>query len=355
MEVDAPAPADARFDATVGAWILSRYDDVAEGLVTTRRLVQGVSEPEAWPARAAGEAADGSTARMPDEGAQTRMKQEARSELAPDRIRAWRGALFESAQHAFSTVEGPVELVADVLEPWCLAAAGIVTGAPVEDGALLLSLADRVLAGAAEPADAELAADAAAATKMLGKRLRRHADGVSLAFCSPRSRGRVFVALTRTLRAILANGWLALLRRAGELERVRTDSGLLASAAEEILRCASVPARLYRQAIARPRELGYRPGDRVILELAAANHDPARFEVPEHFDAARPARGHLALGLGPHACSGGGLLRACIQAATAALVSRRVELDETQLLTWGGGSGFRYVESLRVSIGELER
>lgn len=82
---------------------------------------------------------------------------------------------------------------------------------------------------------------------------------------------------------------------------MRGDRGLLRTAAEEILRCSSVPARLYRQAIATPRALRYQPGDRVILEIAAANRDPARFAAPDRFDAGGRSRGHLTLGLGPHA------------------------------------------------------
>lgn len=47
-------------------------------------------------------------------------------------------------------------------------------------------------------------------------------------------------------------------------------------------------------------------GATVLVEIAAANRDPAVFAEPNRFDPARPdAARHLTFGVGPHACPGG--------------------------------------------------
>jgi cytochrome P450 len=50
-------------------------------------------------------------------------------------------------------------------------------------------------------------------------------------------------------------------------------------------------------------------GSKVMLNWAAANHDPAKYPDPEEFRIDRNPLDHVAFGYGPHACAGQGLAR----------------------------------------------
>jgi cytochrome P450 len=52
-----------------------------------------------------------------------------------------------------------------------------------------------------------------------------------------------------------------------------------------------------------------RAGDRVLIPLAAANRDPAKFDRPDEIDFAREPNPHVAFGGGRHRCLGSHLAR----------------------------------------------
>lgn len=64
-----------------------------------------------------------------------------------------------------------------------------------------------------------------------------------------------------------------------------------------------------------------RTGDSVLVNLAAANHDPDVHPAPESFEPGRTGR-HLAFGHGPHVCVGARLARLEAQVALSRLFSR---------------------------------
>jgi hypothetical protein len=65
------------------------------------------------------------------------------------------------------SLEGPVEIISAFAQPWCLAAAGIVTGADPAHHGRLLALSREVSDSAAEPLDEALQARASAASAEL--------------------------------------------------------------------------------------------------------------------------------------------------------------------------------------------
>ena len=95
--------------------------------------------------------------------------------------------------------------------------------------------------------------------------------------------------------------------------RVRADRSLVDGLVEESLRFEAPVGGLFRRAVT-DVDLGgdiIAAGQHVWVLYAAANRDPGRFDQPDHFDPGRAnARDHLAFGHGEHYCIGAGLARA---------------------------------------------
>lgn len=103
---------------------------------------------------------------------------------------------------------------------------------------------------------------------------------------------------------------LALLENPGELERLRTDPGLLTSATNEVLRWVTPVTHFARRALT-DTEIAGQPiaeGERVVMWYSSANRDEEVFTDPDRFDVGRTPNPHLSYGGGgPHVCIGNGL------------------------------------------------
>jgi hypothetical protein len=237
----------------------------------------------------------------------------------------------------------PIDLVREFIEPYCLAAAELVCGSDPADREHLLSLATTISASAAEPLDSDLQQQA----KKANKELTKVFENASIPMPGP-----TFVALSRTLACILANGWLALLEQPQSLIELHTDPDLMPKAVEEILRLAGVPQTIFRHASAAFEFNGLEiaAGDRVVLNIAAANRDPAHFVNADRFDWHRKEVGHFSLGHGGHSCVGGALLRMAMAAATRSFTSRFENAKVCGQIQWKGGSGFRSPAGIYLSM-----
>jgi hypothetical protein len=91
-------------------------------------------------------------------------------------------------------------------------------------------------------------------------------------------------------------------------------------------------------------------GERVVLMLAAANRDPARFPDPDRLDLARRAAGHLAFGLGAHVCPGAPLIRLAVAVATEALLGAADAIEPAGEVEWLGGFAIRAPATLPVVL-----
>ncbi|MER6998700.1 cytochrome P450 [Streptomyces sp. NPDC000410] len=149
----------------------------------------------------------------------------------------------------------------------------------------------------------------------------------------------LLVAGIETTVNVIGTGAFLLLTHPGQLARLRADGALMGSAVEEILRYMAPIEMTSRHTLA-PVEIGGVPiaaQSTVLINLAAANRDPARFEDPQSFRVDRNDGSHLTFGHGIHYCLGAALARAEAEIAFAALLKHfpTIELAvPTTALTW---------------------
>jgi cytochrome P450 len=148
-----------------------------------------------------------------------------------------------------------------------------------------------------------------------------------------------------TTTSLIGNGTAALLLHPDQRDALAADPALMPHAIEEILRWdAPVPHSTFRYTT---RDVTFGgtviPAfAQVIISLAAAGRDPARYASPQTFDITRTDTSHLAFGHGIHHCLGARLAR--LEAVTA-LTTLHDRFPTMRLavppsaLRWGHGDG----------------
>ncbi|MFI2433014.1 cytochrome P450 [Streptomyces sp. NPDC018693] len=141
-------------------------------------------------------------------------------------------------------------------------------------------------------------------------------------------RGMAFLLLVaghETTVNLITNAVHALLTHPDQLAALRADPGLLDGVIEETLRWEGpVENATYRFAV-EPVEIGgvtLEKGDPVLVGLASADRDTARYPDPDRYDIRRDPRGHLAFGHGIHYCLGAPLARLEARTAIRSLLDR---------------------------------
>ena len=115
-----------------------------------------------------------------------------------------------------------------------------------------------------------------------------------------------------TTRHTITHGLLALMEHPDQLDRLRQDPSLYATAADEMLRWATA-VHYFRRTTTRDTELAgteIPAGSKVATWLTSGNRDETVFENPDAFDVARQPNKHMAFGPGGiHHCLGAHLAR----------------------------------------------
>lgn len=142
----------------------------------------------------------------------------------------------------------------------------------------------------------------------------------------------VLFAGHETTANLIASGVLTLLRAPSLLERLVTDSSLVASAIEEFLRLEGPVQMVFRIAKEDVEYAGVRipAGDTVHLVLNAANRDPSVFDKADQVDLERRRFQHVSFGPGTHMCLGAPLARLIGGIALSSFLGRfdRFELED---------------------------
>ncbi|WP_399885953.1 cytochrome P450 [Streptomyces sp. BBFR51] len=155
-------------------------------------------------------------------------------------------------------------------------------------------------------------------------------NGVHTLMRHPRERARLQESIQRGETALLDSGVEELLRYDGPVELATW-------------RFATEPLVIGQQRIA--------PGDPVLVVLAAANRDPARFGEPDTLDLSRRDSQHLGYGHGIHYCLGAPLARLEGRTALETLLRRLPDLQpaaDPDDLRWRGGLIMRGLRDLPV-------
>ncbi|HEY8981172.1 MAG TPA: cytochrome P450 [Streptomyces sp.] len=125
---------------------------------------------------------------------------------------------------------------------------------------------------------------------------------------------------------MIAATLLGLLGDREKFAELLDDPSLLPEVVEEFLRLYGTVHTGVRRFATEPMRLGGQEiaaGDTVLLSIAAADRDPARYPDPDGVDFTRPGnRGHLAFGMGPHVCPGNELARLEISIAVETVLRR---------------------------------
>ena len=166
----------------------------------------------------------------------------------------------------------------------------------------------------------------------------------------------LFIAGHETTMNLISGGVLELIRHPDQAQMLRARPELDAPATEEMLRYVSpVQATKPRMPLQDMELMGtkLRRGQPIMVHLAAANSDPARFAHPERFDITREDNRHLGLGGGMHLCLGNWLARAEMQIVTRALLERAPDLAlavPPSQLRWQDRMGHRALDALPLAL-----
>jgi cytochrome P450 len=148
------------------------------------------------------------------------------------------------------------------------------------------------------------------------------------------------------------NGWWALFRNPGELERLRASPDLLPTAIEELMRY-DTPAQMFERWVLEDisvRGVDLPRGSEVALLFGSANHDPAVFTDPARLDVGRTDNPHISFGAGIHYCLGAPLARIELMASFGALLAKAPAMKLVETPKWKPGYIIRGLESLLVEV-----
>lgn len=379
------------YNADLGAWIISRYDDVRAILRDTERfsslsptgpaqageaLMAGIMELMKDPDMASvlgsntmtrGRVAVLLNADPPDHRRQRKLVNPA---FRPDRIRAMEPAMVEVTSRLLAGVIDDLRVTGstDIVTRFAV-------GLPMTIIAMALGVADDDLATFKRWSDdivmpvgnhspsveqvkgflistkefteyflAQIASRKVAPTgDLLCDIANARIDGEELTDDEQLGMLQQFlVAGNETTTNLIANIVRRLAEEPSLQDRLRDRPELIEGLVEEMLRLEAPVGGLFRQAKVDVEIAGTRipAGDHLWILFASANRDHCKFESPDSVDPERPnVKEHLAFGNGEHFCPGAGLARSEARIATQMLLEALVNIRLTP------DNDFRYGDS----------
>jgi cytochrome P450 len=156
-----------------------------------------------------------------------------------------------------------------------------------------------------------------------------------------------------TTQNLLGNGMYRLLHHPDQLALLQSNPSAIPGAVEEMLRYDPPITFTSRIATADTDFAGVpvAADQLILLNLTAANHDPACFPDPARFDVTRTDVRHLSFGYGTHYCLGANLARLEAEVAFRTLLSRYRDFEETSESDWTAYTPLRGRQRLDLAVG----
>jgi cytochrome P450 len=367
------------------AWLVTRYEEALQVLNDTRlskdfrRVLE--ANPELVPPGQVPGFFAGRSMLNADPPDHTRLRTLVSRAFTTRRVEGLRGRIQEitdSLLDGMASRDGVVDLVAAFAFPLPITVIGELLGVPGEDWVRLRGWFTTLLGSG--PLVAESPGAMAAAGELFGylvgllaaKREAPRDDLLSglIEACDGEQRldeqellattFLLVVAGHETTVNLIANGTVALLRNPDQLAALRADLSLVPAAVEELLRYDGPVQHATFRFTTEPIEVGgvtIPAHQRVLVLIASANRDTARFTEPDRLDVRRTDNRHLAFGHGIHFCLGAPLARLEGQIAFTSLLRRFPELQlavPPEELHWRNGLVLRALTELPVRLSPAE-
>ncbi len=314
-----------------GFWVVLGYDAVDAALRDTKRLSNSAY------------AAVGPVLMAQDPPGHLQVRKLLSTLFAPDRIDRYVEAVRKSGP---SLIADRFDLVADYARPLSQAVAfGLLDIPPsaqpsFQDAARIYHEEGRDVGRHVERLDA-LAGEAGVLADLVerGDGLLGGEEGRQLVRF-------LWMAATKTSERVIVRATLVLLGDSALRARIQQEPGKLDAFVDEILRLYPPELMVPRTTVAPLTLAGadIPAGRHIMLCLAAANRDPARFEKAGALRLDRPLGQHLSFGAGIHKCAGTAMSRPIVAAAVQTLLDCAPGLRADEPL-----DALRYHNSVTVS------
>ncbi|MCQ4212347.1 cytochrome P450 family protein [Streptomyces longispororuber] len=351
-----------RFYDGSSVWLVNRYDDVRAALSDDRLSNDPTKQSDVDLSAATGIPADlveyfQRNMFRSDEPDHGRLRKLVSREFTMRRINALRPRIREIADDLVEkfAATGGGDLVAALARPLPLTVMCELLGVPEEDRTDFQTWSQHVVESNPEFAERNAVSYRSlfeCIRSLIRRRRDEPGDDLLSALVELRDSGDrlsedelistaflLLVAGIETTVNVLGTGSFLLLDHPDQLARLRADEGLLGSTVEEILRYMA-PIEMTSRHTLEPVEIGGQSIDAqstVLINMAAANRDPARFPDPQSFRVDRNDGSHLTFGHGIHYCLGAALARAEAEVFFDVLLKRFPSLElavDSGELTW---------------------